>query len=208
MRYVQILNLCLIVLVVSGVSHVVAQDLTILTEEYPPLSFRQNGKITGSTVEVVQEIIRRLNQPAEIKMMPWARGYHLLRTKPNVVLFTTNRTEARENLFHWVGPVAISTNSFYAKKGSKIQINSVEDAKQVGAIASYKDDAREQLLISQGFTNLDSSNSPESNLKKLLSGRVDLWLYDTLGLPGVTKKLGADISELELVHAIDEAVLY
>jgi len=208
MRYGQLLNLCLIVLIVAVGSHVMAQELTILTEEYPPLSFSKNGKITGSTVDVVQEILRRLDQVTEIKILPWARGYNLLKTQPNVVLFTTTRTEEREDLFHWVGPVAISTNAFYAQKGSNIQISSMEDAKQVKSIATYKDDAREQMLLSWGFDNLDSSNSAESNLRKLLSSRVDLWVHDTLGLPGITRKLGVDAEELELVHAIDEVSLY
>jgi polar amino acid transport system substrate-binding protein len=185
-----------------------AQDLNIITEEYPPLNFIQNGKLSGSTVAVVREILRRLDQDAEIKILPWARGYNLLKTQPNVVLFTTTRTEEREDLFHWVGPVAISTNAFYAKKGSDIQLNSIDDAKQVNSIATYKDDAREQMLQSWGFDNLDSSNSAESNLRKLLSDRVDLWLYDTLGLPGVAQKIGVDVSALELVHAIDDVSLY
>lgn len=208
MRYIFVSGMLLILLASAGGPAILAQELTILTEEYPPLNYTQNGKITGSTVAVVQEILQRLDLFIEIKMLPWARGYNLLRTKPNVILFTTTRTEEREDLFHWVGPVATSKNAFYAKKGSKLQINSLDDAKRVKAIATYKDDAREQMLISWGFNNLDSSNSPESNLKKLLSGRVDLWLYDTLGLPGVTQKLGVDVSALELVHAIDDVFLY
>ena len=48
-----------------------AQDLTIITEEYPPLSFNENGIITGSSVEVVREMLRRLKQPDNIVMLPW-----------------------------------------------------------------------------------------------------------------------------------------
>jgi len=154
---------------------VCAQELTIITEEYPPISFKKEGVITGSSAEVVREILRRLKQPDNIRMLPWARGYNLLKTQENVALFSTARTQERESQFHWVGPLCVSRNGFYAKKGSGIQINSLEDAKRVGAIATYKEDAREQMLKSWGFTNLDSSSSGASNLKKLLSGRVDLW---------------------------------
>jgi len=203
MRNILITAMLLVLLAPQSNPALWARELTILTEEYPPLNFQQNGKLTGSTVEVVREILRRLGHSAEIKMLPWARGYNLLKTTPNIVLFTTGRTKEREDLFHWVGPLATATNAFYAKKGTKIQINSIEDARQVKAIASYKDDARELMLKSWGFTNLDSSNSPASNLKKLLSGRVDLWLYDSLGLPGVAKQVGIDVLDLDLVYAID-----
>jgi len=185
-----------------------AQELTIITEEYPPFSFSENGIITGSSAEVVKEILRRLNQPENIRILPWVRGYNLLKTRPNVVLFSTTRTEEREGLFHWIGPLSTVRNGFYIKKGSAISISSLEDAKRVGSIATYKEDAREQMLENWGFSNLDSSKSAASNLKKLMSGRVDLWLFDNLGMPSVAKRVGIDPLDLELVLAIDEVNLY
>lgn len=187
---------------------VCAQELTIITEEYPPLSYKKEDILTGSSIEVVREILRRLSQPDNIKMLPWARGYNLLKTRPNVVLFSTARIKERESLFHWVGPLCISRSGFYAKRGAGIQINSLEDAKKVGSIATYKDDAREQILKAWGFTNLDSSNSPASNLKKILSGRVNLLFFDNLGLPEIVKQAEADISDLELVLPINEVNLF
>lgn len=200
------INVFLILSLFTGIAY--AQNLTIITEEYPPLSLKKEGILTGSSVEVVREILRRLKQPNNIIMLPWARGYNLLTTQPNIALFSTTRTKERESLFHWVGPLCISQNGFYAKKGSAIHINSLEDAKKVGSIATYKEDAREQMLSSWGFLNLDSSNSAASNLKKLLSGRVDLWLYDSLGMPEVAKQVGVDTAELELILPLNEVSLY
>lgn len=196
----------LVVLFLTNV--VFAQELMVITEEYPPISFKKEGVITGSSAEVVREILRRLKQPDNIRMLPWARGYNLLKTKANVALFSTVRTQERESQFHWVGPLCVSRNGFYAKKGSGIQINSLEDAKRVGTIATYKEDSREQMLKAWGFTNLDNSNSSTSNLKKLLSGRVDLWVYDNLGMPGVAEQVGVDTIELDFVFPIDEVSLY
>ncbi len=199
-------NLVIIFSIWIGVGH--AQELTIVTEDYPPLNFVKDGKITGSSVEVVREMLRRLKQPDNIVMLPWARGYNLLTTRPNVALFSTSRTEERETLFHWVGPLCTSQNGFYAKKSSAIRIRTLEDAKNVRSIATYKEDSREQQLKSWGFTNLDSSKSPVSNLKKLLSGRVDLWVSDSLGMPKVAEKVGIDPAELKLVLPLDEVSLY
>jgi len=185
-----------------------AQELMVLTEEYPPINYIEKGNITGSSVEVVREILRRLNQPDEMMILPWARGYNLLKSKPNVFLFSTTRTKERESRFQWVGPLCIARNGFYKKKGSGVRINSLEDAKKVGSIATYKEDAREQMLKSWGFTNLDSSKTAKSNLKKLMSSRVDLWFYDNLGMPSIVKSAGVNPADLELVLAIDEVSLY
>jgi polar amino acid transport system substrate-binding protein len=87
-------------------------------------------------------------------------------------------------------------------------LTSLEDAKKVSAIGTYKDDVREQLLKSQGFTNLDSSKSPASNLKKLLSGRVDLWLYSNLGVSSIARQIGIDPGEVELVLPFKDYYAY
>jgi len=181
-----------------------AQELTIITEEYPPVNFRDEGIITGSSAEVVREILRRLNLPDNISILPWVRGYYLLKSRPNVVLFSTTRTKERESLFHWVGPLCTARNGFYKRKGSAIRINSLEDAKRVGSIATYKEDFREQMLKTLGFTNLDSSKSASSNLKKLMSGRVDLWITDSLGMPSIAERAGVDPTDLELMFTINE----
>jgi polar amino acid transport system substrate-binding protein len=176
-----------------------AQEMMVLTEESPPFNFIRFGEITGSSTQVVREILRRIGQPDNIQMLPWARSYKLLQTLPNVALFSTTRTPEREDQFFWIGPLFTVHYGFYAKQGSGIVLNSLEDAKRVRSIATYKDDVKEQLLKSLGFTNLDSSNSPVSNLKKLLSGRVDLWLFDNLGMSDVARQLDVDPAGLELV---------
>ena len=185
-----------------------AQELTVISEDNPPFNFIKDGVFTGSSTEVVREIMRRLGLPAEIQVLTWARAYQLALTQPNVVLFSTVRTKEREDLFHWVGPIYKARFGFYARRGSGPYLTCLADAKKVGAIATYKDDVREQLLKSQGFTNLDSSKSPASNLKKLLAGRVDLWLYSNLGVPSVARQLGIDPAEVELVLPFKENYSY
>ena len=185
-----------------------AQQLTIISEENPPFNFIKDGIFTGSSTEVVREILRRLNLPTNIQVLTWARGYQLALSQPNVVLFSTARTKEREDLFHWVGPIYKVSFGFYARKGLGPYLTSLADAKKVGAIATYKDDVREQLLKSQGFTNLDSSKSPASNLKKLLAGRVDLWLYSNLGVPSVARQIGITADDVELVLPFKDYYAY
>jgi polar amino acid transport system substrate-binding protein len=185
-----------------------AQELTIISEENPPFNFIKDGILTGSSTEVVREIMHRLNLSAKIQVLTWARGYQLALRQPNVVLFSTARTKEREHLFQWVGPLYKVRFGFYARKGSGLYLSSLADAKKVGAIATYKDDVREQLLKSKGFTNLDSSKSPASNLKKLLAGRVDLWLYSNLGVPSVARQIGINPDDVELVLPFKDYYAY
>lgn len=182
--------------------------LTILTEEFPPYNFTKNGKLTGATPQVVQEILRRLGSKDTITVLPWARAYEKLQTEPNVVLFTTARTKERESLFNWVGPLFCFRLGFYARKGASIHIDSLEAAKRVKSIATYRADFREQILKSLGFTNLENSNSPESNIRKLISGRVDLWFFDNIGAPKVALSAGIKPDRIQEVFTYQKHYSY
>jgi polar amino acid transport system substrate-binding protein len=183
-------------------------SLSILTEEYPPFNFTQKGKLTGFTTQLVQEITRRLGITDSIEVVPWARGYERLNTEANIVLFSTARTPERESLFHWVGPIYSLRLGFYARKADVRHIGSLEAAKQLEAIATYRADFGEQTLKSLGFINLDSSNSPQSCVRKLMSGRVDLWFFDNIGAPKVAREAGIDPNEIEEVFTYKQISSY
>ncbi len=185
-----------------------AEPLTLLTEEYPPFNFTKEGELTGVTTQVVQEITRRLGISDSIEVVPWARGYERLRTEPNIVLFSAARTPEREALFHWVGPIYSERLSFYARKADARHIESMEAAKQMGTIATYRDDFGQQTLKSLGFTNLDSSNSPQSCVRKLMAGRVDLWFVSNIGAAKIAQEAGIDPEEIEEVFTYKQSSSY
>lgn len=208
-RFMNLIFVFLLVLCfLPSTTKVMSADLTILTEDFPPFNFTDKGRLTGVTTEVVREILRRQNSAATIEVVPWARGYNKLLNDPNVVLFTTARTVEREDLVQWVGPIYVFRLGFYAKKEANLNIDSLESAKKVKAIATYKEDFGEQILKSQGFSNLDSSNSPKSNVRKLASGRVDLWFTDNISAPKVAHKAGIDPAELEEIYTYQQNFSY
>ncbi|WP_291327502.1 ABC transporter substrate-binding protein [Desulfovibrio sp. UCD-KL4C] len=191
-----------------GVSVVYAAELTIITENSPPLNYKKNGKIIGVSTELVQEIMRRTNKVYPIKVMPWARGYALALKKPNVVLYSTVRTRSRENLFKWVGPIATLKWVLFAKSGSGLKISNWDDAKKVGSIGTYIRDARELMLKARGFTNLKSAPDSLTNLKKLMADRIDLWVVGENEGYLLAKQNGFSPSDLEKVFVIREVNLY
>jgi polar amino acid transport system substrate-binding protein len=192
----------LVLMLCFGTVSVGAQEVAIITEENPPFSFLKEGEPTGAATAVVQEIMRRLDLENPILVLPWARSYKRLQTEANIGLFLTARTPEREAQFQWVGPLYTVRTVFYARTGSGLKIESMEDAKKVGSIATYKDDYREQILISENFSNIDSSKNPQSNLRKLISGRVDLWISDNIISPRIAAHAGIDPDAIEEVFEV------
>ncbi len=188
---------------ISGTS-----DLKMLTEEYPPVTFMKDGRVSGLVTDVVREIISRQGIRDNIKLIPWEEAYKEALNNPNVVLFSTERTAKREKLFQWVGPVGKNSAIFYAKKGSGIRINSLEAARKMAAIATTTDWFTEQYLKSQGFTNLVSSPLPVTNVKQLMDGKVQIAIFTDITIPEIAKKAGYSMDALEPVFTVSNTYFY
>ena len=182
-------------------------ELTILTENLPPLNYVENGVLVGPSVEIVEEIKRRVKEEEPIQVYPWARAYKRALKEKNVILFGMTYTEVRKDKFKWVGPLATKRDILVAKKSSHIRIRSLEDAKKVERIGTLRDDTRERLLKRKGFTNLESVSDEQLNAKKLALGRIDLWAYKIPGMRTVCDLAGVDYTEFEEVYHLREIEL-
>jgi polar amino acid transport system substrate-binding protein len=187
-----------------SVQPVLSAELTILTENLPPLNYVKDGVLVGPSVEIVKEIQRRVGSHEQIKVYPWARAYKMALEDENVVLFGTTHTEVRHDKFKWIGPLATKRDILVAKKGSGIKINTLEDAKKVRRVGTLRDDTREQYLKLNGFTNLEPVSDEQKNAQKLILGRIDLWAYKKPGLKTVCELAGVDYNEIEEVYHLRE----
>jgi polar amino acid transport system substrate-binding protein len=94
----------------------------------------------------VREIQQRIGNTDDIQMIPWTRIYQTALRKPNIVFFSVARTPEREDKFHWIALVMPKPWTLYAKKGSGLQVKTLEDAKKVDAIGVLRADIRGERL--------------------------------------------------------------
>ena len=124
-------------------------DLYIGTEDYPPYNLKENGKLQGISIDLMDLMLRKLDSRQthdNISILPWARGYFYLKERKYTCLFSTFRTKKREKLFKWVGPISSTTISLIARKDKN---NSLSDIMkyQVGVV---REDVGEQLIEKPG----------------------------------------------------------
>jgi len=198
------LFLILASVLLASVHPVLSAELTILTENLPPLNYLKDRVLVGPSVEIVKEIQRRVGSHEQIKVYPWARAYKMALQNENIVLFGMTHTEERDDKFKWIGPLATKRDILAAKKDSGIRIKSLEDAKKVKRIGTLRDDTRERLLKKLGFSNLESVSDEQLNAKKLVLGRIDLWAYKKPGLETVCELAGVDYGKIEEVYHLRE----
>lgn len=182
--------LCALLMLIVSVCK--SEELLILTENLPPLNYMEDGQLVGPSVEIVKEIQKRVGSFEPIKLYPWARAYKIALERENVVLFGTSYTPNRQNLFKWVGPLAVKRDILIARKDARLHIASLEDAKLVNGIGTLRDDTRQEFLMEMGFTNLQAVSDDKQNAQKLAIGRIDLWAYKHPGMNTLCRLAGVD----------------
>lgn len=166
--------------VLGSVAH--ADTLKVLTEEFPPYNYTDNGKITGFATAVVRATLEEAHIEGDFQSLPWARAYETALDGDSVLIYSIGRSPQREKLFKWVGVIAPTQYYLFSLPQRKLQLTRLEQAKNF-QIATVNEDVGEQFLISKGFVkgkNLQSSAKYELNYEKLKLGRVDLWIMSEL----------------------------
>lgn len=199
------------ILWVIFVARVNAMEIEVIAEElYPAQYTDDSGRVTGVTAELVKELLRRLGLKDNIKLLPWKRAYRMALQQPNIAIFEMTRTEGREKLFKWVGPINRVDWGLYALKSSDIKIEKLEDAKQAGQICGYRGDARAEYLVDKGFANIThvEVGRPIQCARMLEKGRLGLWIASEMGLSELLETEKKSRDNYKLVFPIDVKYLY
>jgi hypothetical protein len=75
-----------------------AQDIMIVTEEFPPYNYSDNGRAQGLSSEVVQAVLAQAGLTAEFLFLPWARAYLTAQNTKNTLIFSIGQIPEREDL--------------------------------------------------------------------------------------------------------------
>ncbi len=160
--------------------------MQIYTESYPPLTFMNEfGEITGFGTDIVTEIMQRNNLYEKIRLTTWSNAYEMALDNPNFCLFTMDRTEERDTLFQWVGPIGTNDTYFYTKSGAGIVISSIEDAMNLDAVGTVNSWYSDQRLRELGFTNLMSDGDPGVVVEWLMNGDVDAFVCSAITIADI-----------------------
>lgn len=188
------------------------EDLSLITEEYPPYNYMSSGKLKGISVDMLIGAYRHLGKELladDIKLQPWPRGYRSAKMGPNVLLFSMTRNKNREALFQWVGPITKTKIVLLAKKSRKFVLNDISDAGQL-LIGGIRDDIGLLLAAEQGVPQKHLKVSASANyLARLLAlDRIDLWAYEENAAFLFLKRNGLNPNDYHSVYTLSESELF
>ncbi len=206
-------GLCLALSLLLASSPVMAADpaarLRFITESSPPYNFVVDNELTGSSVDILDEIFRRIGSHKtrkDIELHPWARGYRMVLNEPNTVLFSTRRSADREDLFRWVGPVATAPVVLMARKKRNFELFQLSDLHGLSVVAVGSDMGELMLDTYKIPKNIRQTVShPDIAARMLIFGRIDLWSYGQRTALWLLKQQGAQPQDFEPVWSFGSA---
>lgn len=188
----------LALLIMIGTPSAVAEQLTFVTEEQPPMNYTdpETGEVTGISTRLVRAMLQKADVGAEFRLMPWRRAFRLALSAPNTCLYTAVRTPEREARFQWVGPLFNSRWAFFQRKGGTFEVNSLEDLK--GKVVSLTTGTRQLVPLDDldGVHVLEVASDRKA-ISLVYEGRADLWVSGVF-IAGANAE-GAGMSVPELV---------
>ena len=204
---------CVLGLLIWGIfgMNAYGETLQIVTEEYSPYNYMEDGKIVGLSTEIVEATVSKAGFEKTLKLYPWPRAYKMVLKDKNTLIYTITRNEEREKSFKWVGPIAPRAIVIYKlKTRDDIKVNTLEDAKKY-KIGVVRDGAFNKELQSKGFVigkNLMVVATEKLNIRKLYKGRIDLFGAVPISLAYQSKKEGFDFNKLTEVYKVPSNTAY
>ncbi|MCF4114872.1 MULTISPECIES: substrate-binding periplasmic protein [Dethiosulfovibrio] len=206
-----VLSVLFVCLAAGSVFAVGVDDIRFMTEELPPYNMKgDDGVATGIAVDVLAEMFKRVGSSRtakDVEVLPWARGYKEVQSTPNTCLFSMTYTDERKPMFKWVGPLAASRTAVVALKSKGIKVGSEADLADLSA-GVIKEDIGDILARKAGMTKVQIAANNLQNVKKLNSGRIDVWVYEESVAQWQLKDMGFDPADYETVFALSQSHLY
>ncbi|MBQ4798671.1 transporter substrate-binding domain-containing protein [Pseudoalteromonas sp. MMG006] len=185
---------------------VAQDDYLVVTELAPPNQELVNGEVVGEGTQFIRDIFAQAKLKPNIQMYPWARAYKVAKELKNTFIYSLARTEKREDLFYWIGPVGRFELGFISLSSrNDIEINSTEEAKKY-KIAMQRNDFSTQTLTKLGFKVVLTSDIQKS-YSLLLAKKVELIVDDPLYMQQMSDYLKLEPGHLKFVYKIDELTI-
>ncbi len=171
-----------------------SHELLITGSELGPPKYYNdlNGKPKGFVVDITQWVLNNMEQPHNIRLLPWKRAYwHAVNGKSGII--GLSMSSERLKIFDYSNPLYFGEIMVIVKKGNEFPYSSISDlrGKRVGAGrgVSYGD-AFNKAARDETF-NVIEYNKPIHSIKMLLAGRIDALLMGP-GKHGISQSIETD----------------
>ena len=208
-RYVM-LAVLLFFLGIESVS-AASRDPVVFTEELAPVHYTENGAIVGIATDIVRSIFKQVGLRPSILSYPWKRTYLNVLHTPGSFVYTINRTQDREKLFQWIGPILHKRTYLYRfASRNDIKVAAPDDLKNYTTVVilGY---ALTKKLKDMGLSptrELIVTRNKQEQMRVFLKGRADLITGNEFTMARALAETGHCMDEVVPVLLMNEKGYY
>jgi polar amino acid transport system substrate-binding protein len=191
---------------------VFARSYTLVTLEYPPYEYTENGQVKGIAVEIVREAFRLMGHEAVIQVYPFKRSIEMFKRGEADAIFTFFKTPEREEFTLYSNEVVVLQSiTLWVRQDSPITYNddfSSMSQYHFGVIRGVSYGEKFDAQARAGKLNLDTVDSASSAMDMLVASRFDIWVSNHFGAVYELKRAGLFESVKELTPPVQEQLTY
>lgn len=176
--------------------------ITAVSDPWPPF-ISEDSPTKGLSMEIISAAFEAEGYTVKLEIVPWARAVDGVKTGEKDILAGVWFTEERAKDFLYGEKFITNEIKFVKKKGDSFEYNGLESlkGKTVGTINGYSYEP--VFMDSTGFTKVPVGDTVQ-NIRKLIEGRIDLTLEDTIVLSALLQK--EDPTLLDQIEFTKEAL--
>ncbi|MHC6227763.1 substrate-binding periplasmic protein [Pseudomonas sp. X10] len=192
--------LCLLLLVcLSPPAH--SERLRIVSDDWAPYIYQENGQPRGIDYEVTNEVFKRLGVEVEWQLLPWKRCLAMLEQGLADGVLDIFQTEPRRFLMYYPEePLSAVEFVLFQAKARPHVVERLEDLAglTVGISSGY---SYGSAFLESPLFRREAAPTQEANFGKLQLGRIDLLITDRRVGRYLRQRLGLEeaVDELPLV---------
>jgi polar amino acid transport system substrate-binding protein len=162
--------------------------------DYRPYQKVDDNEVSGMDFEVIAVVLDKLGCGLETQALPWARHLKGLEDGNVDIASPVSKTEEREAFAHFSSPYVDAQEVLFVPAGKEGEYSSLADffekGGKLGTIREYAYGGDFNDLKDKYGSQIDDTDSQESNLKKLAAGRIDATLGEVFVVSEDIKRLG------------------
>jgi polar amino acid transport system substrate-binding protein len=162
---------------INNASKLDQKIIQLITENYIPYQFKENGITKGIAVEVVKVIFERLGYTVELTLLPWTRALQMVQDGQTDGIFSAYFSVERSAYMDYMKePLAYDEQYVYTLADSKIVFDGSLDSLEpyrIGVLQDWFYGEDFATRVKDGSLMVETVTDLPINIQKLLDGRID-----------------------------------
>ncbi|NOX33073.1 MAG: amino acid ABC transporter substrate-binding protein [Deltaproteobacteria bacterium] len=157
-------------------SQAYSETLVFNTQDFPPFSYKVEGKVKGPAVEIIKAVCKKINVTCSFRLLPWTRAQNYVKEGKSNAMFVIGWNKARDAWLYFSPPIMKTEYGFFVKDDNPLEFKDASDVKgyKIGVYGpSNTSRSLEKIKAKADGLTIDLRPDDESGFKKLSGGRVD-----------------------------------